>query len=294
MIKKLVMIAAVICAAACQQSEPPPPPAGAAAAQAATAPESPGNDAPGPAPRGEQTPTVPLLEQSVAYGEGKGTNLVGFLAMPGDAVEPLPGLLVIHEWWGLNDDIKAMTRRLAAEGYIALAVDLYGGAVAGSPEQAQKLMKDVVESPDAARANLRQAYEYLRKYAFAPRIGSIGWDLGGGWALQTAIMYPNDLDAMVMYYGPLVLDRSELAKIKAPILGLFGELDESAPVRDVVTFRETLRGLGKQSEVLIYPGAKHGFANPNGSNYDEKSAADAWENTVSFLARNLKASPAAK
>src|SRR5690606_37348723 len=121
--------------------------------------------------------------------EGARSNLVGFLAMPADAAEPLPGVIVIHEWWGLNDNIKAMTRRLAGEGYVALAVDLYGGATAATPEQAQSLMAAMLADPDAARHNLQQAYDYLDKYAFAPRIASIGWCLGGGWSLQTALLY---------------------------------------------------------------------------------------------------------
>ncbi len=100
--------------------------------------------------------------------------------MPRDAAEPLPGIIVIHEWWGLNDNIKAMTRRLAGEGYVVLAVDLYGGATAETPEAAQALMTALLAEPEAARRNLRQAYDYLEKYALAPRIASLGWCLGRG------------------------------------------------------------------------------------------------------------------
>ncbi len=92
-----------------------------------------------------------MLEQELAYGEGARSNLVGYLAMPQDAAEPLPGIIVIHEWWGLNDNIKAMTRRLAGEGYVALAVDLYGGATAETPDAAQALMSALLDEPDAAR-----------------------------------------------------------------------------------------------------------------------------------------------
>ncbi len=94
---------------------------------------------------------------------------------------------MIHEWWGLNDNIKTMTRKLASEGYVALAVDLYGGATADKPDKARALMASLVSDPDAARSNLKQAYDYLAKYALAPRIGSVGWALGGGWSLQTAV-----------------------------------------------------------------------------------------------------------
>jgi carboxymethylenebutenolidase len=150
--------------------------AAASAAVAATAAEH-AHDAPTPTPAAEAEPAVPVLEQELAYGEGATNNLVGYLAMPQDAAEPLPGIIVIHEWWGLNDNIKAMTRRLAGEGYVALAVDLNGGRTAGTPAAAEALMSELLAEPDAARANLSQAYDYLEKYAFAPRIASIGWCL---------------------------------------------------------------------------------------------------------------------
>ena len=231
---------------------------------------------------------MPLLEQEVAYGEGRKNNLVGFLAMPRDAAEPLPGIIVIHEWWGLNDQIKTMARRLAGEGYVALAVDLYGGATATTPDKAQSLMTAVLDDPESARKNLRQAYDYLEKYALAPRIGSIGWDSGGSWALQTALLYPDQLDALVMYYGQVAVDREQLGKLRLPILGFFGSEDKSIPVHDVQNFRATLNELGKNAEVLIMIGANHGFANPNGSDYNERSAAEAWAKTLEFLKHNLK------
>jgi carboxymethylenebutenolidase len=246
------------------------------------------HDAPTPTPAAEAPPAVPVLEQELAYGEGARSNHVGYLAMPADAAEPLPGIIVIHEWWGLNDNIKAMTRRLAGEGYVALAVDLYGGATAETPEAAQALMSNLLTQPDAARNNLSQAYDYLEKYAFAPRIASVGWCLGGGWSLQTALLYPDALDAMVMYYGQVVADRSRLATLEMPILGFFGGEDASIPVREVQAFRATLMDLRKNAEVLIVPGADHAFANPSGGNYNEKAANDAWVTTLAFLERHLK------
>ena len=208
--------------------------------------------------------------------------------MPQDAAEPLPGIIVIHEWWGLNDNVKAMTRRLAGEGYVALAVDLYGGVTAETPDAAQALMSALLDNPDASRNNLRQAYDYLEKYAFAPRIASIGWCLGGGLSLQTALQYPDALDAMVMYYGQVVTDRDRLAPLNVPVLGFFGAEDESIPVRDVQKFRSTLMELGKTAEVLIVPRVDHAFANPSGGNYNEQAANEAWATTLAFLERHLK------
>jgi carboxymethylenebutenolidase len=272
--------------AGCQSGNEPP--AATEAVVAATAAEH-AHDAPDPTPLAEADPAVPVLEQEVAYGEAAKSNLVGYLAMPGDAAEPLPGVIVIHEWWGLNDNIKAMTRRLAGEGYVVLAVDLYGGATAQTPERAQVLMAELLANPDAARSNLRQAYNYLETYALSPRIGSLGWCLGGGWSLQTALLFPNALDAMVMYYGQVVTDRAQLATLNVPVLGFFGSEDKSIPVRDVQEFRNELKDLGKNAEVLIMIGADHAFANPSGGNYNEQAATEAWEKTLAFLSRNLKA-----
>jgi carboxymethylenebutenolidase len=283
--KRCAALAAATLLAACSGSETPAP---ARDAIQATAAEH-EHDSPAPTPASEEPPKVPVLEQELAYGEAQRRNLVGFLAMPRDAAEPLPGVIVIHEWWGLNDNIKAATRRLAGEGYVALAVDLYDGKTATTPEDAQALMTGVVGEPDAARANLRQAYEYLEKYAFAPRIGSLGWCLGGGWSLQTALLLPDQLDAMVMYYGQFVDADSELDTLEMPLLGHFGALDESIPVREVQDFRDRLRGLGKDARILIYSGANHAFANPSGGNYHEKAATDSWRETLAFLDQHLKA-----
>jgi carboxymethylenebutenolidase len=273
----------------CDSSEAPVDPAPPPNSVAATAAEH-QHDAPVPTPIAEAEPKVPVLEQELAYGEGQRSNLVGFLAMPQDAAEPLPGIIVIHEWWGLNENIKAMTRRLAGEGYVVLAVDLYGGATAETPEAAQALMAALVGEPEAARRNLTQAYDYLEKYALAPRVASIGWCLGGGWSLQTALLYPDALDAMVMYYGQVLTDRERLAALNVPILGFFGAEDDSIPVRDVREFRATLMDLGKIAEVLIMPGADHAFANPSGGNYNERAANEAWDTTLKFLERHLKLS----
>jgi carboxymethylenebutenolidase len=269
----------------CGSSEEPATPAATAAAPPA-AEHHPAT--PPPAPAAEPVAAVPLLEQQVAYGEGARSNLVGYLAMPQDAAEPLPGLIVIHEWWGLNDDVKAMTRRLATEGYVALAVDLYGGETAATPQAAQGLMSDLYAEPEAARRNLQQAYDYLDKYAFAPRIASIGWDLGGDWSLQTALQYPGALDAAVMYYGRVIADRERLAPLNVPLLGFFGADDKSIPVRDVQEFRAKLLELGKNAEVLIVSHADHGFANPASSTYNEHAAKEAWASTLEFLERQLK------
>ena len=287
----VILAAAALLAAACSNSTSPAAKPASAASAPQPKPAEPAHESKTGSPAAEAQPKAPLLEQEVAYGEAQKRNLVGFLAMPGGAAEPLPGLIVIHEWWGLNDNIKAMTRKLASEGYVALAVDLYNGAKADTPEKAQPLMAAVVGDQEAARSNLKQAYDYLDKYALAPRIGSVGWSLGGGWSLQTALMLPDHLRAMVMYYGPITGSQSELSTLQMPVLGFFAGLDESVPVRDVLLFRSTLLKLGKPAEIIIYPKAQSGFANPDRGAYDEQATAESWQKTLAFLAENLKAKP---
>jgi hypothetical protein len=109
------------------------------------------------------------LEQNLPYGESEQGNLVGFLAMPEEAAEPLPGLLLFHEWWGLTEEIKTVARRLAREGYIVLATDFYGGRVAQDVAGAQALMTELVAAPERTRDNIRQAYQYLERLAFCKR-----------------------------------------------------------------------------------------------------------------------------
>ena len=206
---RLVALAAwALLASACGSSTPP---SEAKAASTPSAPQ-PKSTEHVDAAAAIQAPKPPLLEQEVAYGEAQKRNLVGFLAMPSDAAEPLPGVIVIHESAGLNDDIKARTRKLASEGYVALAVDLYGGKTADSPDKARPLMAAVLDDQDAARANLKQAYDYLAKYALAPRIGSLGWSFGGGWSLQTALM--DVLVSAGMVRVPVVMEYAELKRIQ--------------------------------------------------------------------------------
>ncbi|HEX3127052.1 MAG TPA: dienelactone hydrolase family protein, partial [Thermoanaerobaculia bacterium] len=185
-------------------------------------------------------------------------------------------------------NIRQMAQRLAGEGYTALAVDLYGGQVADTPEKAQELMKAVLANTAEGAENVRQAYEYLETKEKAPKIGVIGWCFGGGWSLQTALLMPNKIDATVIYYGHLEMDKAKLGLLKMPILGFFGGKDQSIPVASVKEFEKTLKDLGKWVEIHIYDDANHAFANPSGGNYNEAAAKDAWQRTVAFLAKNLK------
>lgn len=246
-------------------------------------------DRPTPTAIAQVEPAVAVNAEAVDYATADGSTVTGYFVSPQDQAKPLPGIIAIHEWWGLNENIKAMARRLAGEGYQVIAVDLYGGQVAEAPDKARQLVQMVSENPQTAKENIRLAYQYLVEQKQAPTIGSIGWCFGGSWSLQTALLYPQELDAAVIYYGGQIgeVTTEELEPLEVPILGIFGEEDSSIPVATVEEFESTLDSLGVPTEFHIYENAGHAFANPSGDRYVSEAAADAWEETTEFLARHL-------
>ncbi len=235
----------------------------------------------------QSSANVSVEGQMVTYGNLDGQPIQGYLARPIDRNRPLPGLIVIHEWWGLNDNIKQMTQKLAAEGYTALAVDLYEGKTANLAEQARELINTALKNPDRLEANIQAAYDYLEQQK-SPKIGSIGWCFGGMWSLNAALLFPDKLDAAVIYYGgQLETNPERLKTLQMPILGIFGERDRNPSVETVRQFESTLKSLDKTVEIYIYPDADHAFANPSGERYNPQAAADAWQKTQQFLARYL-------
>lgn len=224
--------------------------------------------------------------EEVTYATVNGTEITGYLAKPENAEENTPGIIVIHEWWGLNDNIRNMTDKLAGEGYTALAVDLYKGKVAESPDSAGTYAGSVDDQE--AVDNLTQAYNYLSEEQNSGNIGVIGWCFGGAWSLQTALAHPGKIDATVIYYGRLVTDTEQLEKLQMPVLGIFGAEDEGIPPKDVKAFESALNEVGVSNSIHIYDGAGHAFANPSGTRYQEEAAKDAWQKTVSFFEENLK------
>lgn len=224
--------------------------------------------------------------KTVSYKSGDET-VQGVLYTP-SGKGPFPGLIVIHEWWGLNDWVKDQASKLADQGYVALAIDLYRGKVATTPDEAHQIMRGVPE--DRAKRDLHAAFEFLSSQSDVKknRIGAVGWCMGGGYALDVALQEPT-LSADVINYGHLATDTEALKKINAPILGIFGAQDKGITPADVKEFEETMKQLGKKIEVKEYDDAGHAFENPNNKEgYREADAADAWKRTVDFLASNLK------
>ncbi len=231
-------------------------------------------------------PAFAATTKDVTYKSGDET-VHGILYTP-EGKGPFPGIIVIHEWWGLNDWVKEQASKLADQGYAALAVDLYRGKVAKTSDEAHELVRGVPE--DRANRDLEAAFQYLQSLSNVKkdRIGAIGWCWGGGYSLNLALQEPK-LAADIINYGHLATDTESLKKINAPILGLFGAQDRGIPPEDVKKFGQTLDQLGKKVDITIYPDAGHGFQNPvNGAGYKPADSADAWKKITNFLARTLK------
>ncbi len=228
----------------------------------------------------------PPKSQIVEYKSGNDT-VQAYLVLP-DSPGPHPGIVVIHEFWGLNDWVKEQAQKLAAQGYVALAIDLYRGAVATDPQNASELMRTLPH--DRAVRDLEAAYDYLaaRPEVDKSRIGSIGWCMGGGYSLQLAIHEPK-LTACVVNYGAMPTDPADIAKIQAPILGNFGADDRGITPDAVHAFESAMKTAGKSVDLKIYDGAGHAFENPNNTaGYRPEAAADAWNRIVAFFAKTLK------
>lgn len=224
--------------------------------------------------------------KTVSYKSGDET-VQGILYTP-SGNGPFPALMVIHEWWGLNDWVKDQASKLSDQGYVALAIDLYRGKVATTPEEAHEIMRGVPE--DRAKRDLDAAFAFLASQPSVKknRIGAIGWCMGGGYSLDVALQEPT-LAADVINYGHLATDRDAIEKIHASILGIFGAQDRGITPGDVHKFQQTMQELGKKIDVKIYDDAGHAFENPNNKDgYRPADAADAWNRTVDFLAANLK------
>jgi carboxymethylenebutenolidase len=224
--------------------------------------------------------------QTVHLRAGNET-VTAYLAVPSSPGRH-PGLVVIHEWWGLNDWVKEQTRKFAAAGYVSLAVDLYRGQVATQPAEAAKLMRSLPR--ERAVSDMKAAYDFLaaRRDVNPQKIGSVGWCMGGGYSLDLAIAEPR-LAACIINYGELTTDPAEISKIHAPLLGNFGGLDHYITPAKVHAFEKAVRAEGKSINAKIYPDANHAFENPNNKGgYRAADAANAWQRMVTFLDQKLK------
>jgi len=220
-----------------------------------------------------------IVEQEVEYFAG----VKGFYAEPKENALGA-GVVLIHEWWGLKDEIKESARQLAREGYRVLAVDLHGGKIAQNADEARALVAALDQN--VANQNMQSALNFLREKG-SEKLASLGWCFGGAQSLNLALT-GEKLDATVIYYGNLITEKAELEKIKWPVLGVFGDKDNLIPVENVKAFEQSLNELGVENSINIFADVGHAFANPSGQNYAPEQTKQAWEKTLEFLKKNLQ------
>ncbi len=221
--------------------------------------------------------------ETISIDLADGSSVSAALARP--AADRAPAVILIHEWWGLNDQIKSVAADLAKQGYLALAVDLYGGGVASDRDGAMALMQAV--DGDRATETLTAWVEWLRGHPSGTgKVATMGWCFGGGWSLNASIATP--VDATVIYYGRVTRPAEDLKALSGPVLGHFGTLDKNINGEMVGGFEKAMADAGKGDSLTVHwYEADHAFANPTGSRYDADDAALAWQRTSDFLSAHL-------
>jgi carboxymethylenebutenolidase len=216
---------------------------------------------------------------TIETASGKSVNA----AFGAPVTTPAPAIVLVHEWWGLNDQIKAVAADLAGQGYAALSVDLYDGQVADNADDAKAYMNGV--DPTAANETLEAWIDWLRARDDATgKVGTVGWCFGGGWSLNASLDRP--VDATVIYYGNVAKTTAELEPLAGPVIGHFATKDQWINEDMVSGFEAAMEGAGKSLTAYWYE-AEHAFANPTRASYDEADAALAWQRTMAFYAANL-------
>jgi carboxymethylenebutenolidase len=214
-----------------------------------------------------------------------GGTCPGYLAMASSDGVRNVGVVVLQEWWGLNDHVKDIVERFAAQGYHALAPDLYHGVIATEPDEAGKMLMGL--NVAQAAADMRGAVAHLRELTGKP-VGIVGFCMGGALSLYAACDNPEGIGACVDFYGGHPAVKPNLAVLQAPVLGIFAENDGGVSPAVVKSLDEQLTTLGKEHDFTIYPGVGHAFFNNDRPQvYDAEASADAWGKTLAFFAKNL-------
>ena len=218
-----------------------------------------------------------------------GTEGQGYLAVP-ESVSG-PGVVVLQEWWGLNDQIKQVCDGYASDGFVALAPDIYRGAATTEPDEAGKLMMAL--NIEQAAKDMAGAVRYLRSHPAVTShgVGVTGFCMGGGLALWLATLVPDDVLAVAPCYGviPWEAAQPDYSKLQAPVQGHYAENDDFASPEAVAALEAQLQGLGKQCEYFIYPGTEHAFTNHQRPEvFHEEHSDTAWHRTIAFFAEHVK------
>jgi len=214
--------------------------------------------------------------------EQNGVQVSGYVARPEGT--PRGGMIVIQEWWGLNDDIKGIADRYAAEGYLALAPDMYHGQVTSEPDEARKLAMELER--DQAAVEIDAAIAWLKQTQGVGKVGCVGFCMGGGLTLATALRPSSNVDAAHVYYGGGMPDGAALSQIRVPVMGSYGGEDQSIPAAKVDELRDALTKAGVDNDIKLYEGAGHSFFNAGHAHHAEASA-DSWERSKRWFARHV-------
>ncbi len=232
----------------------------------------------------------PLIARAVAQSletvtitTPSGRKVTGSVAWP--EAQSAPAVLLFPEWWGLNDQIKAVAAEFAKMGYVAVGVDLYDGKVASAPQEALALMRAAMSKMDQGIETSAAWVDWARNSKRVnDKVGTVGWCFGGGWSLNASIARP--VDATVIYYGNVTRTVDQLKKLKGPVMGHFGTKDKNINEKMVNGFVQNMAAAGKPLQVYWYD-ADHAFANPTGNRYNEPAAKESWARTTAFFKKNL-------
>src|SRR3954467_10819527 len=219
--------------------------------------------------------------------QANGGTAPGYLAVPESGSGP--GVVVLQEWWGLEDHIKDVTERFAAEGFVALAPDLYRGETTDQPDEAQQKM--MAMNVEQAEKDLRGAVDYVSEHEAydGSGIGAVGFCLGGGLAVWAGTLNPK-VDAVVSFYYVMPHGKPDFSNLDAPVLGHFGDSDDFVSVEDAKALEKEIdEATDHDVEFVFYEGAGHAFFNDHNrlGTYNEGHAKKAWHSTVDFFKRHL-------
>jgi dienelactone hydrolase len=244
--------------------------------------------------------TAPMIKEEYVEYKSDSANMKGFVAFDENKKGKLPVILIVHEWWGLNDYTKNRAKQLADLGYFAVAVDMYGdGKLGNNPEEAQKLATPFYMNPQLANNHIEAAIEKIKSFknADTDKMVAIGYCFGGSMVLNAAKSgFP--FKGVVSFHGGLAGITPEKGKIKADVLVCHGAADKFVPPTDVAKFKTQMDSVGASYTFKEYANATHAFTNPesteNGKKfnipiaYNEKADKDSWEDFMAFLEKVLK------
>ena len=263
--------------------------------QASDAPEQPADAPVQTAPAAKEdaadtgTRTVVVASDYFSYHETDDDLVRGYFAYPEQMVEPKPAVLLIHDWRGLDQQMRDVADRVAAAGYMVFAVDFFNGRTADNAQDAAALARELLEQTEAAESNLLDAYRFVTETAGAPKVAAMGWSMGGYWAVRSSRLLPDQMSSVINVYGQLDGDPEAIAATDAAALMIVAGNDRAAPMASQQEILTAADAADRRFEFRRFADVSVGFANEGGPRYDAEKAAEAWRAMLAFLAETLPA-----